>query len=127
MKKSRTAVIALILEGLLSVSARAQGVPGRWEKVEALKLGSRITLELKNGDRIGGQFGGLSSSELSLIIGSAQAVIPRSDIRRITTREPEPLANGILIGARQASLTHRAIQPWPWPKLACDNVLYNTG
>ena len=109
MKKSRTAVIALILEGLLSVSARAQGVPGRWEKVEALKLGSRITLELKNGDRIEGQFGGLSSSELSLIIGSAQAVIPRSDIRGITPREPDPLANGILIGARQASLTHRAI------------------
>ena len=33
-----------------------------------------------------------------MITGSAQAVIPRSDIRRVVIREPDPLANGILIG-----------------------------
>ena len=54
MKNYRIAMIALILVGLLTVSARAQVIPGRWEKVEALTLGPPITVELKNGDRIEG-------------------------------------------------------------------------
>ena len=99
MKNSRTAVIALILVGLLSIPGRAQGVPGRWEKVEALKLGPQITVELKNGARIEGQCEELSSSELLLRTGTAQARIPRADIDRITTREADGLGNGILIGA----------------------------
>ena len=99
MKIFRIAVIVLILVGLLSVPAQAQVIPGRWEKVEALGVGPRITVELKNGDRIEGQFGGLSPSELSLFTGSAQAAIPRADIERITTRETDPLTNGPLIGA----------------------------
>ena len=60
MKKSRTAVIALILVGLLCVPAQAQVIPGRWEKVQALPLGPRITVELKSGDRLEGQLEGLS-------------------------------------------------------------------
>ena len=99
MKNSRTAVIVLILVGLLSIPGRAQGIPGRWEKVEALKLGPQITVELKNGDRIKGQFEGLSPSELSLRTHSAQAAIPRAEIRRITTRGHDPLTDGILLGA----------------------------
>ena len=99
MKNSRTAVIALILVGLLSIPGRAQGVPGRWEKVEALAAGPQITVELKNGDRIEGQFEGFSPSELLLRTGSAQAMIPRADIDRITTREADRLGNGVLIGA----------------------------
>ena len=98
MKNYRTVSIVLIFLILLSVSAQAQVIPGRWEKVEALTLGLRITLELKNGDRTEGQFGGLSPSELSLFTGSAQAAIPRADIDRITTRESDPLTNGTLIG-----------------------------
>ena len=99
MKKPRTAVIALILVGLLSIPARAQGIPGRWEKVEALTLEPRITVELKNGDRIEEQFEGLSPSELLLRTGLVQAAIPRADIDRITTREADRLGNGVLIGA----------------------------
>ena len=61
----------------------ADVIPGRWE-VEALKSGPRITVELKNGDRIKGRFEGLSPSELSLRTGSAQALIPKAEIRQIT-------------------------------------------
>ena len=98
MKNSRIAVIALILVGVLSVPAQAQVVPGRWEKVQTLPLGSQITLELKSRDRIEGQLEGLSPSELLLKTGSAQASIPRADIERITTRG-DGLLNGVLIGA----------------------------
>ena len=99
MKNSRTAVIVLILVGLLSIPGRAQGIPGRWEKVEALKLGPQITVELKNGDRIEGQFEELSPSGLLLRTRSSQAAIPRAEIRRITTRGHDPLTDGILLGA----------------------------
>ena len=99
MRNSRTAVIALILVGLLSGAARAQVIPGRWEKVEALKLGPWITVELKKGDRLEGQFEELSPPELLLRSGSAQAAIPRADIERITTREADSLRDGALLGA----------------------------
>ena len=99
MKNSRTAVIVLILVGLLSIPGRAQGIPGRWEKVEALKLGPQITVDLKNGDRIKGQFEGLSPSELSLRTHSAQAAIPRAEVGRIMMYENDSRVNGTLFGA----------------------------
>ena len=99
MKNSRTVAISLILVGLLAVPTRAQVIPGRWEKVAALSVEMPITVDLKNRDRIQGQFEGLSPSELSLRTHSARAAIPRSEIRRITTRDSDSLANGILIGA----------------------------
>ena len=99
MKDSRTVVISLILVGLLAVPARAQVIPGRWEKVAALSFEMPITVDLKNRDRIKGQFEGLSPSELSLRTGSATAAIPRSEIQRITTPKPDRLMNGALIGA----------------------------
>ena len=99
MRNYRTVAIVLILVGLLSVSAQAQVIPGRWEKIEALGVGPPIIVDLKSGDRLEGKFAALFPSELSLRNGSAQAAIPRADIRRITTREPDPLTNGILIGA----------------------------
>ena len=99
MKNSRTVVMALILVGLLSVPVRAQVIPGRWEKVEALTLGPRITVELKNGARLEGQFEELSPSGILLRTGSAQAAVPRADIERITTRGGDGLLSGALIGA----------------------------
>ena len=73
MKNSRTAVIVLILVGLLSIPAQAQVIPGRWDKLVALAIETLITVDLKSGDRIEGNFEGLSPSELSLRTGSAQA------------------------------------------------------
>ena len=99
MRNYRTVAMVLILVGLLSVPAQAQVIPGRWEKIEALQLGPQITVELENGNRIEGQFEGLSPSEFLLRTGSAQAAISRAEIRRITTRGHDPLTDGILLGA----------------------------
>ena len=69
------------------------------ESSGALKTGPQITVELKNGDRIEGQFEELSPSELLLRTGSAQAAIPRADIERITTHQHDGWKNGTLIGS----------------------------
>ena len=86
MRNSRTVAIVLTLVGLFAVPARAEVIPGRWEKVADLSFETPITVDLKNRDRIEGKFEGLSPSELSLRTHSAQATIPRSEIQRITTR-----------------------------------------
>ena len=87
MKSSRTQILTLILVGLISLPARAEVIPGRWEKVSDLDLEAPITVDLKNGDQIEGNFKGLSVSELKLEANSARAVIPKEDILTIATRK----------------------------------------
>ena len=91
--------IAMALIGVISMPLRAEMIPGRWEKVAALPVASPITVELKNGDRIKGNFGGLSKSNLTLATRSARAVIPKGDIRTITIRPRDGLSNGLQTGA----------------------------
>ena len=59
MKSNRGQILALVLAGLVSQPAHADMIPGRWEKVSDLELGTPITVELKNGDRVEGEFEGL--------------------------------------------------------------------
>ena len=92
-------VSAFILVGIISLPARAEVIPGRWEKVIGLAAETLIAVDLKNRDRIQGKFKRLSPFELSLRTSSARAVIPRADIERITTREADSRRNGTLIGA----------------------------
>ena len=99
MKSSRTQILTLILVGLISLPARAEVIPGRWEKVSDLGLEAPITVDLKNGDQIEGNFKGLSVSELKLEANSARAVIPKEDILTIATRKKDGLGDGVGIGA----------------------------
>ena len=62
MKSGRPQVLALILAGLILLPAYAEVIPGRWEKVSNMEFGTPITVELKNGDRVVGQFEGLSAT-----------------------------------------------------------------
>ena len=99
MNSSRTQVFILLLAGLLAQPVTAGVIPGRWEKVSTLEMTSPITAELKNGDRIRGQFRRLSPSALELRSRAGRAVIPKSDIRTITTPSKDGLGNGAGIGA----------------------------
>ena len=98
-KSSRTQVLVLLLAGLIAQPVTAGVIPGRWEKVSALEIASPITAELKNGDRIRGQFRRLSPSALEFQSRSGRAMIPKSDIRTITTPSKDGLGNGAGIGA----------------------------
>ncbi len=99
MKSSRIQILVLLLAGLISQPAHAEVIPGRWEKVSALEMASTITVDLKNGDRIRGQFQRLSPSALELRSRASRAVIPKSDILTITTPLKDGLGNGAGIGA----------------------------
>ena len=99
MNPFRIQVVSLILAGLISLPAHAEVIPGRWEKVSAMELGTPITVELKNGDRIKGRFRGLAPSALELRSRAGRAVIPKSDTQMITTPSKDGLGNGAGIGA----------------------------
>lgn len=99
MKVFRIQAVSLILGGLISMPAHAEAIPGRWEKVEVLEMASPITVELKTGDRIVGQFRGLSSSDLELRSPAGRAVIPKTDIQVITRPSKDGLGDGAWKGA----------------------------
>ena len=103
MKSVRIQIVSLLLAGLISLPAHGEMIPGRWEKVSALELGTPITVELKNGDQVDGDFEGLSESEVDIETHSARAVIPKADIQTITTRKrggvDEGAKKGAMIGA----------------------------
>lgn len=99
MNSFRILPISAALAAMLSLSASAEVIPGRWEKVSSLSVAWPIIVELKNGDRIKGNFGGLSESNLTLATHSARAVIPKSEIQTIITRPRDGVANGAKTGA----------------------------
>ena len=99
LKSFRIQAVALVLAGLISLPVHADVIPGRWEKVAVLESSSPITVELKNGDRIKGQFQGLSSSDLELLGSAGRAVIPKSDIRTVIFPSEDGLGDGALKGA----------------------------
>ena len=79
--------------------AHAEVIPGRWEKVSNLDLGTPITMELKNGDRVEGKIEGLSASDVDIETHSVRAVIPKADIRTIQTQPKGGLGTGARKGA----------------------------
>ena len=99
LKSCRIQSVSLILAVLISMPAHAEVIPGRWEKVSALEMALPITVELKNGDRIKGQFRGLSPSDLELLSPAGWAAIPRTDIQTITLPSKDGLRDGAWKGA----------------------------
>ncbi len=103
MKSYRIQIVSLILMGLISMRAHAEVIPGRWEKVSDLELGAPIIVGLENGDQVEGTFEGLSESEVDVETHTARAVVPKTDIQTITTRERggvnEGAKNGAMVGA----------------------------
>ncbi len=109
MKSVRIQFVLLMLAGLISMPAQAEMIPGRWEKVSALELGTPITVELKNGDQVAGTFEGLSASDVELGTHFARAVIPKADIWTIATQKKGGAAKGARKGAIIGAATGAAI------------------
>ena len=99
MRSCRMHCVSLILAGLILQPVRAGVIPGRWEKVANLDLGARITLELKNGDPLEGNFEGLSASGVDIETRSVRVVIPKEAIRTVSVQPKDGLANGAAMGA----------------------------
>ena len=80
---------------------RAGLIPGSWDKVVALRPGSRVVVTLISGERLEGALRNLGPGDLDLIDSAGRDFsVVRSNIRQIVARgEPDGLTNGALIGA----------------------------
>jgi hypothetical protein len=75
-------------------------IPGNWEKVESLRLGSALVVTSKAGDRLVGALTKRTPEALMLTAPTGREhMIPRSEVARIVARVRDDLANGALIGA----------------------------
>jgi hypothetical protein len=88
-------------------------IPGSWEKVEGLRLGSPLVVMLKTGARLRGALKALTVGDLSLTDATGKEfIIARSEVGTIVAQVRDELANGALIGAGvglSAALTVLAI------------------
>ena len=99
--QNRTSITALVLVALTGPSMLAGVVPGRWEKVDALRKGTLITVLLESGDRLEGEFRGSDSAALFLDVDGKQIPIPRSGVQKVVRSTPEKDSpwNGAAIGS----------------------------
>ena len=84
-----------------STPPRSAGlVPGSWEKVEGLRLGSSLVVTLKTGARRAGAFKAVTFGALTLTDATGKEfMIPRSEVGTIVAQVRDDVANGVLIGA----------------------------
>ncbi len=82
-----------------SVLLQAQVVPGRWEKVEAQKQGTELTLILHSGEQIYGLLEEVTTDTVIVIEESGgQRPVTKVSIHRVETTRIDSTRNGTLIG-----------------------------
>jgi hypothetical protein len=75
-------------------------IPGSWDKVDGLRLGSPLVVTLKTGARLAGALKALTPGALTLTDATGKDfMIPRSEVGTIVAQVRDGLANGALIGA----------------------------
>ena len=104
LRTARSVGVCLLLL-FHSVLLHADVIPGRWEKVEAQKQGTVLTVIMKSGDRFDCTFEDLQMDTLVVETGAGEQRIPKVDIQRLETSELVPdsvkdgTVKGVVIGA----------------------------
>jgi len=82
-----------------SVLLQAQVVPGRWEKVEAQKQGTELTLILHSGEQVYGLLEEVTTDTVIVIEeGGGQRSITKLSVHQVDTTQIDSTRNGTLIG-----------------------------
>ena len=80
-------VSILVVVFLMNSCLYAGVVPGRWEKVEALKQGSIIVVTLDNGDILLGEFAILEVESIRMTVDDQEREHPKSAVSKISQIE----------------------------------------
>ena len=97
MKKPSLELLALAF--LFTTSLQAQVIPGRWEKVEAQKQGTELTLILHSGEQVYGLLEEVTTDTVIVIEeGGGQRSITKLSVHRVDTTQIDSTRNGTLIG-----------------------------
>jgi hypothetical protein len=88
--------------GLGTATIRAETIPGRWERVEALPPGTAVIVKLQGGERLEGIYQRIGPDEIVFVESNGiERRLPRMGILKIesATVVPDRLCNGALYGA----------------------------
>ncbi len=97
MKKPILEILALAF--LVTTSLQAQVIPGRWEKVEAQKQGTELTLILHSGEQVYGLLEEVTTDTVIVIEeGGGQRSITKLSVHHVETTQIDSTRNGTLIG-----------------------------
>ncbi len=97
MKKPILEILALAF--LVTTSLQAQVVPGHWEKVEAQKQGTELTLILHSGEQVYGLLEEVTHDTVIVIEeGGGQRSITKLSVHQVETTRIDSTRNGTLIG-----------------------------
>ena len=98
VRTARSVGVCLLL---LSYSAllHAQVIPGRWEKVEAQKQGTELTLILHSGEQVYSLLEEVTTDTVIVIEeGGGQRSITKLSVHHVDTTQIDSTRNGTLIG-----------------------------
>ncbi len=103
--KNRSLAGLITSLALLTTSAQAGAIPGRWEKVGMLPPGSEIIITLKGGERVESVFRSLSPNELTVIdpAGRERKLVKSGVHRIVRENHHDSPVDGTLIGAGAGS------------------------
>ena len=98
-------VIALLIAAVSSAMAAdsTSGPPkGNWAKVQALPIGEQLTIDLKQGETIQGEFLRLQEDSITLAADGKERVYPKSDVSEVrvlhrgSRKKNAAIAGGVL-------------------------------
>jgi len=100
VKTARVLVYGVCLLLLFhSALLHAQVIPGRWEKVEAQKQGTELTLILHSGEQVYGLLEEVTTDTVIVIEeGGGQRSITKLSVHQVDTTQIDSTRNGTLIG-----------------------------
>ena len=98
VRTARSVVVCLLLL-FHSVLLHAEVIPGRWEKVEAQKQGTELTLILHSGEPVYGLLKEVTHDTVIVVDeGGGQRSVTKSSIHQVETTRIDSTRSGTLIG-----------------------------
>lgn len=91
--------LLLCVIGLFAASGIAQSPDGDWQRVNALKPGSTISVETKSGESFRAKYRGLTADSLSIKRNGKTMSIAKNDIGRVYRSRKRSRLGRALIGA----------------------------
>ena len=96
----RFATIVILLTSLLlsPVTLAAQSMTSDWSRLNSVVTGSKLSVKLRNGNKIDGTLSSVSDTALTLMVKNASREVKRDDIRTVHTINGNSAKKATLIG-----------------------------
>ena len=94
------ATLVILLTSLLlsPVTLAAQATTGDWSRLTSVPTGSKLSVKLKNGNKVDGKLSSVSDTAVTLMVKNTSTELKRDDIRTVHLVGGKSAKKGALIG-----------------------------